>query len=239
IRRLGIGGYVGAILVVTATLLALALSGLSLSGTGAGWLAVWALLALVPATELATAIANRVITAAFGATVLPGLELEGGIPPELRTLVAVPTLLTGADDLAEQIERLEVHYLSGRGGDLTFALLTDGLDAPGETREGDAALLANGRAQIAGLNRRHGPGPAGPRFLLLHRRRRFNPSEGVWMGWERKRGKLHELNRLLRGATGTSFEEIGEQPPQVPGGVRYVITLDADTRMPRDAAARL
>jgi cyclic beta-1,2-glucan synthetase len=132
---------------------------------------------------------------------LPGLELKDGRAPALRTLVAVPTLLTDAADLHEQIERLEVHHLSGSGGDLTFALLTDGLDAAEEETEGDAALLAAG----AGKDRRAEPaaraGTLGPRFLLLHRRRQFNPGEGVWMGWERKRGKLHELNRLLRGAT--------------------------------------
>jgi cyclic beta-1,2-glucan synthetase len=169
---------------------------------------------------------------------LPGLELKEGVPSALRTLVAVPTLLTDAADLHEQIERLEVHHLSGSGGDLTFALLTDGLDAAEEETEGDAALLAVAQARIGELNRRHGPGPSGPRFLLLHRRRQYNAGEGVWMGWERKRGKLHELNRLLRGATDTSFVRDG-RPPAVPSGVRYVITLDADTRLPRDAALRL
>src|SRR5690606_22304905 len=89
------------------------------------------------------------------------------------------------------------------------------------------------------LNRRYPPESGGARFRLLHRRRDFNPGEGVWMGWERKRGKLHELNRLLRGATDTSFVTVAGVAPDVPEGVRYVITLDADTRLPRDAAARL
>ncbi|MDW9423234.1 glycosyl transferase, partial [Yersinia enterocolitica] len=89
------------------------------------------------------------------------------------------------------------------------------------------------------LNQQYGPGPAGPRFLLLYRQRIFNDSENRWMGWERKRGKLHELNRLLRGATDTSFIATAAGEPQVPAGVRYVITLDADTRLPRDAALRL
>ena len=89
------------------------------------------------------------------------------------------------------------------------------------------------------LNVRHEPGAGGPRFLLLHRRRVFNESENIWMGWERKRGKLHELNRLLRGATDTTFTTLNGVPPKVPVNVRYVITLDADTRLPRDAALRL
>ena len=91
----------------------------------------------------------------------------------------------------------------------------------------------------AGRTIYNGPGPAGKRFLLLHRRRVFNPAEGKWMGWERKRGKLHELNRLLRGAIDTSYTPVAGHAPQVPDAVRYVITLDSDTRLPRDAALRL
>src|SRR4029079_11465390 len=119
-----------------------------------------------------------------------------------------------------------------------FALLSDGVDADGETVAEDAPLLAAAVAEIERLNLRHGPGPCGDRFLLLHRRRVFNPGEGRWMGWERKRGKLHELNRLLRGATDTTFLELGEgaAPPR---GIRYVITLDADTRLPVGAARAL
>jgi cyclic beta-1,2-glucan synthetase len=212
VHRLGIVGYASAIVLVTAVLVALALWVLWLPGIGIGWLALWAVAAFLPASEVATALVDRLITWSVGTTVLPGLELKDGVPPALRTLVAVPTLLTDADDLHEQIERLEVHHLSSSGGDLTFALLTDGLDAAEKDPEGYAALLALGHARIDELNRRYAPGPSGPRFLLLHRRRQFNPSEGVWMGWERKRGKLHELNRLLRGATDTSFAPVDGRP---------------------------
>ncbi|WP_449041991.1 GH36-type glycosyl hydrolase domain-containing protein [Paracoccus sp. (in: a-proteobacteria)] len=237
--RLGIGGYVGAIMALTSVLVGLSLWALWLPGLGAGWLTLWALCALWPASEAATAIIDRFVTWSFGANTLPGLELKDGIPPELRTLVAVPTLLTTEAALREQVERLEVHHLSGNGGDMSFALLTDGRDADTETVEGDAQLLALAAEEIAALNRRYPPESGGARFRLLHRRRDFNPGEGVWMGWERKRGKLHELNRLLRGATDTSFVTVAGVAPDVPEGVRYVITLDADTRLPRDAAARL
>nr|WP_107990850.1 glucoamylase family protein [Breoghania corrubedonensis] len=237
--RLGIGGYIGSILLVTAVLLALALWALSTFGLAAFWLVLFALVGFFPATEVATAIVNRATTWSFGATILPGLSLKQGVPESMRTLVAVPTLLTSEADLLEQAERLEVHHLSGVGGDLVFALLTDGVDADQEVTEEDARLLGVAAEAIAGLNRRHEPAPSGDRFLLLHRRRVFNPGEGQWMGWERKRGKLHELNRLLRGANDTTFMLIGGKPPQVPTNVRYVITLDADTRLPRDAAHRL
>jgi len=235
--RLGIGGYVGALAIATALLLALALA--TLDDVGVGWLVAFALLALLPASEVATALVNRLVTRNFGPMTLPGLELSAGVPRALRSIVVVPTLLTGEDDLLEQIERLEVHFLAGAGGELSFALLTDGRDANTETVEGDARLLALAGAAIAQLNQRHGPGPDGDRFLLLHRRRIFNPGEGKWMGWERKRGKLHELNRLLRGATDTSFMALDGREPRVPADVRYVVTLDADTRLPRDAVLKL
>jgi cyclic beta-1,2-glucan synthetase len=238
--RLGMGGYVGMVFVVAAELLALALWAVWAPGLGTGWIALVALAAFVPATEVATAIVNRTMGWSFGAVALPGLALREGVPPTLRTLVAVPTLLTSRADLLEQIERLEVHHLSGAGGDLAFALLADGLDADQEVMEGDADLIAVATAAIAELNRRYGPGPGGgPRFFMLYRRRLFNAGEGKWMGWERKRGKLHELNRLLRGATDTSFVPLAEDEGHLPADVRYVITLDADTRLPRDAALRL
>ena len=237
--RLGIGGYVGAILLATAVLLALALWALAAPGVAVGWLVLFAAVGFLPATEVATALVNRAVTWSFGATALPGLELSAGVPRSLRTLVAVPTLLTSEADILEQVERLEVHHLAGAGGDLCFALLSDGVDADQEVLDSDEHLLAVAAAAIEQLNLRYGPAPGGNRFLLLHRRRVFNAGESKWMGWERKRGKLHELNRLLRGATDTTFMPIAGDAPQVPADVRYVITLDADTRLPRDAALRL
>jgi cyclic beta-1,2-glucan synthetase len=238
--RMGIAGYLGAILLLTAVLLALSLWSVAIPGVSLGWLALIGLAAFIPASDVATALVNRFTSWGFGALALPGLALRDGVPADLRTLVAVPTLLTSRADLLEQIERLEVHHLSGAGGDLVFALLADGLDADQEVREGDAQLLATAAEAIAELNRRYAAGPdSGPRFFILHRKRLFNAGEGKWMGWERKRGKLHELNRLLRGATDTSFVLSPQQQAQLPSGVRYVITLDADTRLPRDAASRL
>ena len=161
------------------------------------------------------------------------------MPSHLRTLVAVPTLLTTHESIEEQIERLEIHYLASPEGNLHFALLSDWVDAMTEHLEGDAALLAAAAEGIAKLNQRHGAVPGGDRFLLLHRRRVWNEGEGRWIGWERKRGKLHELNRLLRGATDTTFMSTAQQPCVVPADVRYVVTLDADTKLPRDTVRRL
>ncbi len=237
--RLGIGGYVGTILVIATVALVVALATLSRPGVDVGWLALLALIGFLPATEVATALVNRAVTWNFGAMTLPGLELRAGVPPSLRTLVAVPTLLTSEADLLEQIERLEVHHLAGANDDLAFALLSDGVDADQEALENDAHLLEVAAGAIEQLNRSYGPGPAGSRFFVLHRRRLFNVSENKWMGWERKRGKLHELNQLLRGATDTTFISIAGRAPEVPANVRYVITLDADTRLPRDTILQL
>jgi len=235
--RLGIGGYIGAVAVVAAIVLALPLY--ALAGLGGAWLGVLAALGLIPAIDAAMALVNRAVTRGFGATLLPGLALREGIPAHLRTMVAVPILLTTQDELEEQIERLEIHHLASPESELHFALLSDWKDAATETVEGDEALLDAAAAGIARLNLRYGPAAGGDRFLLFHRRRLWSEGQRRWMGWERKRGKLHELNRLLRGATDTTFVGAGGPLSAPPAGVRYVITLDADTRMPREAARRL
>jgi cyclic beta-1,2-glucan synthetase len=237
---IGIGGYISGVIVIAAIVIALPLFELAEMGIEAWCLGLLALLGAIPATDVAIALVNRGVTRELGATVLPGLELRGGVPEQLRTLVAVPTLLTTQAGIQEQIERLEIHHLSNSEGELYFALLSDWTDAASESLAGDDALLAAAAAGIARLNRSYGPAAAGDRFLLLHRRRVWNESQQYWMGWERKRGKLHELNRLLRGATDTTFIGVGgAAAPAAPAGVRYVITLDADTRMPRETARRL
>ena len=167
---------------------------------------------------------------------LPRLALGGGVP-RISGMVVVPMLLTDAAEVEKQVERLEVHYLANPDGDVYFAVLSDWMDAPAEHMPGDDETLAAARAGIDRLNRRHGVAAhGGERFLLFHRRRLWNDRERTWMGWERKRGKLHELNRLLRGVSDTSFVSTASAAPS---GVRYVITLDADTRLPRGAVDRL
>ena len=234
----GISGYIGVVVVVTAMIAGLMLgSDMDRSGSWVFW--VFALLALIPATDAAMALVNLGATVRFDPVILPGLELRAGVPSSLRTMIVMPTLLISRAAIAEQVERLGVHFLSNSDDNLCFALLSDWTDSSNETAPGDDELLREAVEGIAGLNRLYGPAPHGDRFLLLHRRRLWNPEQGQWMGWERKRGKLHEFNRLLRGATDTSFIEAGGIAPVVPAGVRYVIALDADTRLPRGAATRL
>ncbi len=236
---LGVMSYVAMIAVATAAVLATALICVAHTGI-AGWtLFALAVLGVVPASDVAVALVNRLITQQVGASLLPGLELHDGVPPDLRTIVVVPTLLTAQSSIASQIERLEVHYLSNTDENLCFALLSDWGDSLREHAADDAALLAAAANGIAELNARYKRADGEARFFLLHRRRVWNEGEQKWIGWERKRGKLHELNRLLRGASDTTFLPVGDRAPSLPAGVRYVITLDADTRMPIGVARRL
>jgi hypothetical protein len=234
----GIFGYLGIVAIITAIIAALILNWVTVPG-GSWAFCVLALLALIPASDAAMALVNCGATNRFEAITLPSLELSDGVPSSLRTMIVVPTLLTSRAAIAEQIERLEVHHLANSDGDLCFAMLSDWTDSPTESAPGDDELLGAAVEGIADLNRRYGPAPGGDRFLFLHRRRLWNDSQRKWIGWERKRGKLHEFNRLLRGATDTTFVSTAGRPPVVSAGVRYVIILDADTRLPRGAAKQL
>jgi cyclic beta-1,2-glucan synthetase len=237
--RLGASAYIGAITAAALTILALALKAIFAEIDAHFMILLFGILGLVPAIDAAVALVNRAVARGVGATILPGLALRDGIPADLRTLVAMPTLLTTTANVEAQIEHLEIHYLSSPHAELHFAILSDWVDASTESTPSDAELLQAARRGIERLNARYPRGPAGDRFVLLHRRRTWCEVQQCWMGWERKRGKLHELNRLLRGATGTTFQGDGAGSPTVPAGVRFVITLDADTRLPRETARRL
>lgn len=233
-------GYLGSLAVLTAIVLSFPLWHAAVTGVPVAGLVCLGFLALVPASDLAMALINRMVMAILGPRSLPRMALRNGIPKELRTMVVVPTLLMSRQGIDELVERLEVHYLANADDDLRFALLSDWRDASSESIPGDAELLATAVEGIAHLNKRYGPAASGgSRFVLLHRRRVWNESEQVWMGWERKRGKLHELNQWLRGSTSTTFMSVGGQVPEPIPSVRFVITLDADTRLPRGAAHRL
>ena len=239
-RANGIAGYLGGIAALTALLLFGIASIAGSAGAAPGTLVLLAILGLMPASSIALSLVNRLVPALLPPQRFPKLDLAEGVPDELRTVVAVPTMLTNRADLETQLERLEVHYLANPEGHLYFTLLTDWLDSPQEHMPGDGDLVAALAEGVARLNAQYdGPAAGGQRFLLLHRRRLWNEQEGKWIGWERKRGKLHELNRLLRGATDTTYMAIDGHPPAVPVGVRYVITLDADTRLPKASAYRL
>ena len=238
--RLPTSEYLGTLALVTAFVLAVPILLSENRGAVGGGLILVAILAFAPASDLAVALVNRLVTDALGPKPLPRLDLDDGVPSRLRTLVVVPMLLTNEADVEALVGGLEIHYLGNREGDLRFALLSDWLDASTEDVLGDDELLSTAAAAIDRLNDHHGEAPGGgARFLLLHRRRKWNESEGCWMGWERKRGKLLELNALLRGSTTTSILTTGRSATTPPTDVRYVVTLDTDTRLPRGAIGRL
>ena len=173
--------YLGTIAIVTAFLLALPLVSARAAGMAPIWLVLLGLAAAVVASDLAIALVNRAVMELLGPRRLPRLALADGVPPSLRTMVVVPTLLANEADIAEQVSALEIHYLANPTGDLYFAILSDWTDAPTETTPRDEALLAAARDGIARLNARH-PGPDGTtRFFLLHRRRLWNAARAC--GW--------------------------------------------------------
>jgi len=195
-------------------------------------------LAAVPIVGLAVALLNTVITGVLPPRTLPKLDFSEGIPERCRTAVVVPVLLTGTAEVARVLERIEINYLNNDDPQLVFAMLSDWADADAAQADGDAAVLERATRGIEELNRRYRRSPAPGPFLLLHRERRFNPTQGRWLGWERKRGKLMEFNRLLAGDRQTSFTTwIGD--PDALRAVVFVITLDADTQMPPGTARRL
>jgi cyclic beta-1,2-glucan synthetase len=229
-------GYLGSITLLT--LLIVSAAWLYAVRIGSPQIAlIAALLALIPASELAMQLVQRLAAVLASPRRLPRLDYRDGIPATDRTMVVIPTLFINSDGVHRLLDHLEVQALGNLDDNVHFAILSDFPDADAESLPGDDELLAVAIAGIEELNRRHG-GARKDRFFLFHRPRLWNPKEGVFMGWERKRGKVEEFNRLLRGSTQTSFTtRIGDL--SILPRVRYVLTLDSDTRLPRDVARTL
>jgi len=210
-------------------------------------------LTLIPAITIAVELVNWAVTQVVKPESQPRMDFSRGIPEECTTLVVIPALLSGPDEVDSLVGQLEQHYLRNPDPRLFFALVTDYMDSPTENQSGDSDLVEKARQGIRRLNEKYPQAErghtTGGRFALLHRERRWNPSEGVWMGWERKRGKLHELNSIILGECSvyssnrsldlTSSFPVREGNLSFLQHVRYVITLDADTILPRDAAREL
>jgi len=226
----------------TITLVTLAFTGGLLAKTyGSGlhdWLfALTGILSLLCASHMAVAMVNWLATLLAKPHVLPRMDFSGGIPPEFRTLAVIPTMLTSAQNIENLVEALEVRFLANRDENLLFGLLTDFQDANEENLPEDELLLELARQRIEALNEEYRTSPDDT-FFLFHRPRRFNSQDNIWMGYERKRGKLAELNSLLRGGSRDCFSLIVGKS-ELLGKVKYIITLDTDTQLPRDAARQL
>jgi cyclic beta-1,2-glucan synthetase len=236
LRAHAAGAYFGSILLLTVAMVA---APLLFSAGSVHWRihGLLGFLLVLPASELAVLAVNYFVTLLLPPQVLPKMSFKKeGIPDDCRTLVVVPMLLTTPDAIQNELNRLEIRYLGNADANLRFSLLTDFADAPRESMPEDAEYFDIVARGIEELNRRHGPG----RFFLFHRGRLWSESEQRWIGWERKRGKLEQLNQFL----------IGESAPELEGflcagdcakleGIRFVITLDADTQLLRDTARRL
>ncbi len=229
--------YMGTIVLATASVAAGAAAYALQVGATPLVQALVAVLVLLPASDFATACLQYAVVRVVGPRRLPRLDFSTGVPETARTMVIVPTLLTSLPGVDALVEHVEVLALGNLDPHIHFAILSDFTDTSGADAPEDAALLDRARAGVDALNLKYGASHA-DRFFLFHRDRQWNAGEQAWIGWERKRGKIEEFNRLLRGAADTSFStQVGVL--DVLPSVRYCITLDSDTRLPRDAARRL
>src|SRR6185437_7635437 len=192
----------------------------------------------VAASQPAVALVNWLLGMLVPAQLLPKMSFSGGIPDECRTLVVVPWLLGSPDGLTEQLDALEIRYLGNRDANLRYALLTDFPDAPERDMPSDRALLQLATAGVDRLNAKY-PLTGSTHFYLFHRPREWNARQSVWMGFERKRGKLGDLNRVMRGAHPDRAFSVTVGDLDALQTARYVITLDADTQLPPEAARKL
>ncbi|MGD0389711.1 MAG: glucoamylase family protein, partial [Tepidisphaeraceae bacterium] len=269
-RRFPLSTYLGSALVTTAAMTVLVTWWAARHGLGHWGLAAWGVLLCVCMSQLGLAMINWGAMLLVRPRILPRMDFSKGIPPERRTIVAVPAILTDSQEIDELLEGLEVRFLANRDPNVLFALLSDFRDAAMERLPEDDALLQRMRDGIEALNAKYcggiekkadgdgstatgdGSTTAGDghvaagepghvrecgHFFLFHRARRWNDKENVWMGWERKRGKLEDFNEALRGKNGRFDSIVG--PTARLEGIRYVIALDSDTQLPRDSARQL
>ena len=203
-----------------------------------GWRLIFCTLTfLLGVSQLAVALLNWLSMLLVAPRLLPRLDYSSGIAPDGRTMVVVPTILASLEGLDSLLETIEIHHLANRDEHLHFALLTDLRDAPAETLLDDKLLIGRARAGIEFLNHKYSSSRQ-DLFFLFHRPRLWNAGEGLWMGYERKRGKLMQFNALLRGGGADCFSEIvGETA--ILSSIKYVITLDTDTQLPRESARQL
>ncbi|MEX2344466.1 MAG: glucoamylase family protein [Balneolaceae bacterium] len=194
--------------------------------------------AFFPAMDLSVALVNRFFAFFFSPRILPKMKYDDGIPSQFRTLVVVPTMINSLEDIIRQIKQAEIHSLSNSDPAIQYGLLTDFPDSDQQSNPGEEEILRKAGEFIDELNRKY-PSRFGDKFFLMHRRRSWNETEKTWMGWERKRGKLEEFNRLLYDTSSeTSYHFIkGKVLPSLKNSpVQFVITLDADTRLPPGSA---
>lgn len=229
--------YSSSIVTLSIVLTAALCAGIIAAGGTLFEACVGALLFLFPFSELATNIIQWCETHGAIPKPLPKLDFESGIPTTQRTMVAVQTIVHDPEAIARAVAGLEVRFLANSDPNLFFSLLVDLQDAPQETMPGDEHLINYAEQLITELNEQHSR-VGDVRFYLLIRRRVWNECEHKFMGWERKRGKISEFNRLLSGSDDTTLRvHIGDLT--LLRTIKYVITLDGDSSLPRGVARKL
>jgi cyclic beta-1,2-glucan synthetase len=238
-RAVPLGLYVLPIVAASGAVAAAATLIARSSGLSGFWLWLLAAAAFTAGSSAGVSVTNTLALRLVRPRMLPRLDFSGGIPDEHRTMVVVPNLLTSAEEVAKLLEDAEIRYLGNRDRNLLFGLLTDFADAAQETMPGDEALLEQAREGVRALNQKYAAEDGRESvFFFFQRKRVWNRHERLWMGYERKRGKLEQFNALLRGGPDEPFQEIIGDRAVLPT-IKYVICLDRDTHLPRDAGARL
>ena len=200
-------------------------------------LSLIAFVCLIGCSQLSISLINWISTLIIRPLILPRMDFSEGIPETSRTLVVIPSMFNELKELEDLMENLEVRFLANRGPNIHFALLTDFKDSKQETLPGEQELLMSARTRIEELNNKYGK-TKNEIFFIFHRPRKYNAKEKVWMGYERKRGKLAEMNALLRGNGQDKFALIVADTT-VFEQIKYVITLDTDTHCPEMPPGRL
>jgi len=236
-RRYATPLYIGSIVLLSLVFTACIALHMALSDGTAPQLAIVVIVGLIPASELAISMINWLVAQTVPPNVLPKLDFSENIPDDCRTMIVVPVLLRSTDDIDASLRKLECRFLGNQDANLSFALLTDFAEASTRDLPTDAELLEHVTSGIRDLNQQYAhEGGEGP-FFLLHREREWNESEGCWLGWERKRGKLEQFNRRIAGEEHPFSVEIGDLDKRLP--IHFVVTLDDDTELPGDTARRL
>ncbi len=236
-NMLPLSGYGGGIWLLTAFLCWVLITSLRQEGISLWMMIVVAILCLIAISQLSLSVINWIATLLARPCLLPKMDFSKGIPVDCKTMVVIPTIIGNVEDVEELAEDIEVRFLANRDANLHFALLTDFKDAVQETLPGDKEIIDLAAEKISALNRKYGR-LTDDTFFLFHRSRKWNKKENLWMGYERKRGKLASLNELILYNKKDAFSVIvGKQ--EVYNQVKYVITLDTDTQLPRDAAVKM
>jgi len=237
LARTPIRVYLGSIFVLMTMLCLVSLLYAVRAGESALQICLALCLSILPASAVAVDVVNWLVVQFVPPRVLPRLDFQNGIPITSSVMVVIPSLLKNETELDSLLHQIENHYLGNADPNVRFALLTDFVDAPQKELPGEEDLIKKAVNEIERLNQRYGSKGYRP-FYIFHRERIWNPGENCWMGWERKRGKLVEFNSLLsgkeRGAFTIRYGDLGFLP-----AIRYVVTLDADTSMPRDCVRQL